>query len=175
MLAALLQRLRHLRQPGRDVPRHLRGVPRRIEIRGACPDRPQTLADLLVPQVLHVDAKALPVGKLRVVFALARKVGIDLDAMADIADEHEGRPAVALRKRAGVFLRLAARRDHELVPRPVRAALPARLIVRLDEVELARQVQRLGPALFPALLRFHDEAMLFVKVDAPGAFGAVEV
>ena len=82
---------------------------------------------------------------------------------------------MALRKRAGVVLGLTARRDHELVPRPVRAALPARLVVRFDEIELAGEVQRLGPALLPALLRFHDEAMLFVKVDAPGAFGAVEV
>ena len=150
-------------------------MPRRIEICRAFPDHPQKLADLLVAQVLHVDAEALTVGELGVVFALPRKVGVDLDAMADIANEHEGRPAMALRKRAGVILRLAARGDHELVPRTVRAALPARLIIWLDEVKLAGQIQRLRAALLPALLRLHNEAMLLVKVDASRAFGAVDV
>ena len=55
---------------------------------------PQTLADLLVPQVFEVDAEALAVGKLRVVLPLPGKVGIDLDAMADVADQDERRPAM---------------------------------------------------------------------------------
>lgn len=82
---------------------------------------------------------------------------------------------MALRKCAGIFLRLTPRGDHELVPRPIRRALSARSVVRFDQVELAGDVQRFRAAFLAALLRLHDEAMLLVKVNAPGAFGAVEV
>ena len=42
----------------------------------------------------EVNAKALAVGELCVVFALSRKVGVNLEAMANVADNQEGRPAL---------------------------------------------------------------------------------
>jgi len=80
-----------------DVARDLRGLAGRIKLERVFPDQPQTLAHRLVAQVFQIDTEVLPVGKLRVVLTLPGEVGVDLDAVPDIANEDEGRPAVAWR------------------------------------------------------------------------------
>jgi hypothetical protein len=65
----------------------------RVEFVRIEPDEPQALADFRVAKLFEIDAKPLPVWKLRVIFSLAREVGVDLEAMADIADDQERRPA----------------------------------------------------------------------------------
>ena len=84
----------------------------------------EPLAHLLLAQVFEIDAKALPVGELRVVLPLAGEVGIDLDAVADVADEDEGRPAVRGRQRAGIVLGLPPGVQHQHVPGAVAPRRP---------------------------------------------------
>ena len=43
-------------------------------------------------QFVEMDAKALAIGELGVVAAFAGEIGIELEAMADIAHHDEGRP-----------------------------------------------------------------------------------
>ena len=82
------------------------------------PDRAQPLADGLVAQTFQRDGIALAVRELGVVLPLAGEVGVDLDHVAHIDHQDEGRPAVLLRQRAGVVLRLPLGGAHHLVPAP---------------------------------------------------------
>ena len=88
----------------------------RIERVRVAPDRTQPVADGLVAQACQRDGIALAVRELGVVLPLAGKVGIDLDHVAHIDDQDEGRPAVLLRQRAGVILRLPLGGAHHPVP-----------------------------------------------------------
>src|SRR5262245_24024858 len=66
----------------------------RIERERVGPHQPQPVANAFIAQILEIDAEALAVGELGVVLPLAGEVGIELQAMADIAGEDERRPAV---------------------------------------------------------------------------------
>ncbi len=142
---------------------------------GVVPDRAQALADVLVAQIVEIDAEAVAVRELRVVLALAGEVGIDLDAVADVADEHERRPAVDAGSALGVVLRLLPGVHHQLVPDAVGAALAARVGVRHEQVGLAGELQLLLAVLLAALLGFDDEGAALVEVDAAGAGRAVRI
>src|SRR5262245_39269510 len=73
-------------------------------------------------KILKVDAKALTVGKLCVIFTMASEVGIKLDAMAHIADQDERRPTMRRRQRAGILLRLPLGVEHQDVPGAARTS-----------------------------------------------------
>lgn len=120
------QRLRHRRQPLRDLARDAGGMACRIERFGRIPDRPDPLAHRLVAQIVEIDAEPLAVGELNVVFPLSGEVGIELETVSDIADDQEGRPAMRRRQCFGVVLGLAPRMQHHHVPGAVCAAPAAR-------------------------------------------------
>ena len=104
------------------------------------PDRAQAVSDGPVAQTLQRNGIAVPIRELGVVLPLAGEVSVDLDHMADIDDEDEGRPAVLLRQRAGVVLRLPLGGAHHPVPAPRAAGRCACLDLRRvlgDQVRLA--------------------------------------
>jgi len=82
------------------------GFFRRVEAQRIGPDGFQPRLNGGIAQVLHGDAKTLGIGKLRIILSLAGKVGIELDDMADIDKDDEGRIAVFDRQMAGVVDRL---------------------------------------------------------------------
>jgi len=69
-----------------------------------------------------MDAKAAAIGKRDVVFARAGEIGMDVDGAPDIANEDEGRAAMLLGQRAGIFHGLALGRAHQILPMALRAA-----------------------------------------------------
>jgi hypothetical protein len=68
----------------------------------------QALADRFVGKIGEPDAVRARVGEGRVGGAGAGEVGVQLDDVADIDDDQEGRPALLGRQRAGVVFGLAA-------------------------------------------------------------------
>jgi len=167
-----LQRLRHGREAFGDGAGHLGRFARWVERQRIAPDRSYERARLRLAQVFEIDAERAPVGKLVVGFPVAAKIGVDLEAMADVADDDERRRFVVLRQEAHIILRLPARVEHQHVPGALGAAPPARL--RLA----AEQVDRAGNRLVAArplarLLGFEDKAIALVEVDAPIGDAAV--
>jgi hypothetical protein len=123
-IVLLLQCERDLREAFGDVARDPGRGLRRIERFRGEPDLAQPIANVADAEVFEINAKGLAVRELGVVLALSGKIRIDLDAVADVADQDEGRPAVRGRQRAGVFLRLPLGVEHQHVPGAVRAMLP---------------------------------------------------
>lgn len=170
----LLQMLGDLREPFRDLAGRLGRDLGRVELVRIEPDRAQPLADVVGAQILEKDPKVLPVGKLRIIFSLAGEIGIELEAMADVANDQEGWPAFRGRERLGVVLRLAPGVDHEDVPgaRGRAAAVRGRLLrLGLEEIALLGLLGA-GPA---ALLRLEDEAAALVEVDSSARCRAVQL
>src|SRR3546814_11706586 len=99
----------------RDIARDSGRAGGGIEAGGCVPDRRQAVAHVLVPQVVEHDPIARTVGKLSVRLSRAGEVGIDLDAVADVRDEQERRPAMLRRKRLGVTLGLGLRSEERRV------------------------------------------------------------
>ncbi len=118
------------------------------------PDGAQPLADFGVGQIGEIDAEGCGVRKLRVMFAGAGEIGIEIEAEADVADDQEWRPSLLGRQVTGVGLSLAAGSEHGL--RPL-AALPdvGTPILLL----LAEQCQL---RLVGALLGFEHEAAALI-------------
>ena len=87
-----------------------------VEGVGVGPDEAQPVADVGVAQVVEADAEAGGVGEVGVVLAGAGEVGEELDDVADVDDDEEGRPALVGGQRAGVGLGLAAGAHHGVVP-----------------------------------------------------------
>ncbi len=85
-----------------NVARDAGGAGGGIEAFGIGPDGAQTVAHILVAQVLQHDPVARPVGELGVGFAGAGEIGIDLDAIANVGDEQERWPAMINGERLGV-------------------------------------------------------------------------
>ena len=98
--------------------------------------------------------------------------------MAHIDDEDEGRPAVLLRQRAGVILRLPLGGAHHPVPAPRAAGRCAGLDLRRV---LGDQVRLAGLGLLcldplGGLFGLQDEAIALVQVDpAPGRRAIVKL
>ena len=146
-------------------------------VRGA-PDRAQAVSDGPVAQTFQRDGIAAPIRELGVVLPLAGEVSVDLDHVTDIDDEDEGRPAVLLRQRAGVVLRLPLGGAHHLVPPSCTASGRAGADlggVLGDQLRLLRvDLLRFDP--FGRLLGLHDEAIALVQVDpAPGRRAIVKL
>jgi hypothetical protein len=125
-----------------------------------------------LPELFEINAKTVPVGKLGVVLSLAGEVGINLEAMADIADNQEWRPAFGRGERLGVLLRLLARVQHENVP-GAGGGTPAerRYLFGLGIAKTALfGFLRPRPA---ALLGLKDKGTALVKIDASARGGTV--
>ena len=166
------QRLRHRRQPFGNGAGDARGMARRIERERIAPDRGEALAHGLVAQIVEMDAVALPVGELDVVLTLPGEVGVEFEAVADIADDQEGRPAMRRRQRLGIVLGLAPGVEHQHVPGAVGAAPSARP-GRLGEGRGAPGGQQFLRLPLPAaLLRLQHEGALLVEVDPSGGVPA---
>ena len=80
------------------------------------PDAAETVADCFVAEIVEAEAEAARVGEGLVGAAGLGEVGIDLDAVADIDDEKEGRGWFVGGEMAGVALGLAFGPPHGVVP-----------------------------------------------------------
>ena len=96
-IIVLLEPAGDLRQPPRDLARQFRRASRRIERPRIGPDRVQPVADFGIVQIIEKDPEAPAIGKLDVVFPQPAEVGIDVEAVADVADDQKRRPAVISR------------------------------------------------------------------------------
>jgi hypothetical protein len=92
------------------------GTPRRVERGGVGPHRAHSLADLLALEIGEGESVRAGVGEREVRLAGAREVGVQLDRVADVDDDHERRIALARRQRAHVLLGLAAGAEHRIIP-----------------------------------------------------------
>ena len=155
------------RQPLGDLSRHARGMAGGIERQRVPPDHGDTRADLGPVQLVQIDAEILAIGKLDVVLALPGEVRPELEAVADIAEDQKGRPAMGSRQRPRIVLRLPAGVHHQHVPGPVGTATAARAATTGRQAgQLLLQQHLLGLPLGPALLRFEHEGRFLVEVDA---------
>ena len=163
-------------QPRGDVPGDLGRAFGRVQIVGRLPDRTQPVAHGLAVQILQQDAEAAPVREMRVILSLARKVRIDLETIADIADDQERRPAMFRRQVLGIGLGLFARLAHGRDP-GIRAAFRrAGLgIAGLDPVQFRLGRVGLGASRLGALLGLQHECAALVEVDETGRDMAVAV
>ena len=163
-VAAAFEQLGDFGQPLGHLPGCLGRLAGRVERLRVGPDQSQPLANVRAPQVLEIDAKPLPVGKLRVVATLAVEVRIDLEHVADIAHNDKGRPVMVGEQHQGILLRLLAGVAHQNVPvagDPAPAG-PGQTL-GLEHVLLARN--GFVATLPPALLGLEDEAIALVEVD----------
>jgi hypothetical protein len=113
LVRRVARRFEAARQPGqvgRHLAGHLGGFERRVERDGIGEDRPQGVE--MVGQVAQEDAGAPAVGEGPVV-ARAVERGVEVEAVADVADHQERRRLV---ERAGVAQRLAVGIAHGDVP-----------------------------------------------------------
>lgn len=98
----------------------LRASPRRDFARGVErqrgePDGGKARANVVAAQVGQPDAMAARVGEGRVGGAGTAELGVDVDHVADIDDEQEGRPAFVGRQRPRVAFGLGAGNHHGVV------------------------------------------------------------
>ena len=121
--SALLQRLAHLRKALGDVAGDAGGFLRRVEGMRLLPDALQMRADVVLAQIVHVDAKPVAVGEMAIGAPGAGEVGVKLQAVADIADNDEGRRRMIRIEQEDIRLRLLARILHHHVPALRDAAL----------------------------------------------------
>ena len=127
-----------------------RGLAAGIERERVEPDAAQAFADGRVAQVVERDAVAARVGEGRVGGARARELRVQLDAVADVHDDHERRAPFGRGQGAGVALGLAAGAQEGVV-------------------------EALGLHVAAQLLGLQHEGAAAVQVDAAGAGAAVAV
>src|SRR5690606_30883249 len=104
------------------------------------------------------------VGKGHVRLALPREVGVEVEAVADVDDEDEGRPAVAFGQGAGVAEGLLAGALHGKIPEA--GAAPGRAGLTPDR-EAERRLLG-GARVVAALLGLQHEGAFSVEVDEAG-------
>ena len=158
----LLQPFRHLGQPLCDLAGDAGRLARRVQRQGFGPDGLQPLDDLRVAQILQPDPEALAVGEVGVRPAAARKVGIDLEHIADVADDDEGRGGVVGRQAEDIVLGLTPGVAHQHVPLALRRGGRGGF-VRLEQRALPVVAMRR-----PRLFGLQDEAAALVQVDPQG-------
>ena len=155
----------------RDLARHAGRAAGGVKGERIGPDACEELAHGLLPQILQIDAEGAAVGELVEGFAVAAKVGVKLEAMADIADDEEGRRLVGLRQQARIALALRAGVHHQCVPGAADGSAPE-LVGCEGEAHLPLDL--LGAILdLPRLLGLQHEAIALVEVHAPSGDGAV--
>ena len=127
------------------------------------------------------DAEGARIGEGLVGLAGEGEVGVELDGVAYVDGDEEGRPALSGGEGLGVTLGLGAGGEHGLVPaRSVADGGTAAGAAggegyfggRSSAVGVDRRVQRPGIA---ALFGFEDEAVTTVEVDVVGSGGSVEI
>lgn len=130
-----------------------------VQAHGLQPHLAQTLAHLVLTQILQGDAIPVAVRKGSVGLSLAREVGPQIDRAAHIDDDQKGRPFV---QSLGIGLGLTLGGSHQSFARVLRqAAAPA------------SQPLRFGVAVFARLLGLQDKAATPIAIDAAGRRGAV--
>ena len=152
--------------PG-DVARDAGGDAAGVEGERVEPDGAETVADELGFELFEPDAVSKGIGERDVRLPGARKIGEELDGIADIHHHQEGRPALGSGERFGVLLGLIAGAEHGLIPSGGAAHGGSAAPRDLEE-------QR-GFSGFAALFGFEHEAALFVEVDEAGARNAGRV
>ena len=161
-------------EPFGDFARHLGRDLRGVELVRIEPDQAKPFADFLVAKVFQENAIALPIRELGVVLPLSAEVGVNLEAMADVADDQKWRPALRGRQRFRVILGLPAGAHHQDVPGARRRALAAGQIVRFDRGEqvalLGNRLRGAGPV---TLLGLQNEAAALVEIDPARSLRAV--
>ncbi len=167
VVLAAFQAFRDLGKPFCDIARDFGGATSGIQIEGLFPDLAETGANVRIAQILHEDAEALAIRKLRVVFTLAGEVCVKLDAVANVADQDEWRPAVASGEGTRVFGCLLIGVEHQCIPGPVGGALTLWLGIWDEKIRLAGrfEFQFLLAAFLAALLGFEDKSVFLVEVD----------
>jgi len=108
MMPFALQGAGHDGKMTRNPAGDLGGAPGRVERERIGPDQAQPLADVRVAQGVERNAEGLGVRELAVALSGPAEVGIELEAVADIDDDQEGRPAMVDRQGLGIALGLAA-------------------------------------------------------------------
>lgn len=150
LMAATLERARQLGQLRRHLARDARAGAARVQAVRIQPDAAQGFAHFRFGQVGQRNAVAARVRERGVGCAAARELRIQLDDVADIDHQHEGRPALGGRQ-------------------------GARIAFGLGACTQQRIVKTLGAAAGPQLLGLEHEMAAVVAVDAPGAGAAVAV
>lgn len=123
-----------------DFARGAGGAAGRVEAVRVVPDGFEAGADFRLAEVVEPDAVAARIGEGRVAAAGAGEFGVELDDVADVEDDEEGRPAFVGGQVAGVVFSLATGAQQGVV-------------------ELA------GFGAGADFLGFADEAAAFVAVD----------
>lgn len=142
-----------------------------VEGKGRGPDGVKAGAYVRIAQVIQRDAVAVTVGELGVALPLAREVGVDLDHVADIDDQQEGRPAIRAGDSASIAIGLIAGAQHGVIPAP-RAALAMALAFDGVLGEEGKLVRLRLPAFADALLGLHHEMAGAVEVDIAARLAA---
>ena len=130
-----LQRLGDQSEALSDLARRLGSLTGRVERDGVAPDLLDPGADGGIAQVFEIDPEAVPVGELGVVLPLPGEVRIELEAVADIAEDDEGRPAMRGGQSAAILFGLALGVQHHHVEAAIGAASSAQrtgpLVIRI--------------------------------------------
>ena len=158
----LLQSFRHLGKTFGDLARDAGGFAGRVQGLRLCPDGFEPLDDPVVAQILQADAKALAVGKVGVGAAAAGKVGVNLQHIADVADDDEGRGWMVGGQAEDIVLGLTPRVAHQHVPLALGRGGRGGF-VRLEQRSLA-----VVAVVGPRLLGLQDETAALVQVDPQG-------
>ena len=169
---ALLHALRHGGKALRNCAGGLDGAAGGIERVRIIPDGAEHGLHFGLCQIIEVDAEGLAVRELGVVAALAGEIGVEFEAVADIADDDEGRPLMIGRQVAGIVFRLLAGVVHQHVPGA--GGFAAALVFHLrHEIILVWKFAALAPGA--GLLRFQHEGAALVEVDEVAALVALHV
>jgi hypothetical protein len=155
-----------------DESRDFGCTPGRVKRERVGPDQAEAFTDLGIAQAVERDAEALCVRELAIVLSGQAEVAIELEAVADIDDDQERRPAVVCRKRLGVALGLtpsALHGDAPVLGAPDGGAFPCRGFHATEKGQLFFEL------LIRTLLRLHDEGVAAIQVDRAGAGRAIRV
>ena len=130
-----LQRLRDGCEALGDLACCLGRLAGRVERVGIAPDACDPGPDGGIAQIFEIDPEAVPVGELGVVLPLPGEVRIELEAVADIAEDDEGRPAMRGGQSAAILFGLALGVQHHHVEAAIGAASSAQrtgpLVIRI--------------------------------------------
>lgn len=171
-MAGALQQLGEAAELLGDLAGDAGGAAGGIERERIGPDELEGFADDGLREVGEEDAVGGRVREVDVGAAGAGEFRVELDGVADIDDEEEGRPAFARREGAGVLLSLAVGLEHGVIPRG--GAADGGPFLRALFFGLRHRGERGGfLLLLDALLGLEDEAAALVEIDAAGAGGAV--
>ena len=133
----------------------------------------KALADFFIGEVFELDAEGARIREREVGLAVLGEVRIDLEAVAHITDNDEGRVRLLGRQIAHIALGLALRAHHGVVPLAGAAHGSALLFVRrhagLDGGQLQRALLHL---LRGELLRLEHEVTAPVEIDEIRALSA---